>query len=68
MEQSWFYKDYGITYYEIGGTTVVHDGGVEVRRFKGLGYLAGKEAAEKWVDEFMKLVKDFSPTEGPGRQ
>ena len=51
MEMSWWYHDYGLTYYEISGTTEIHNARGVLRRFEGLGYIKGKELAETWIDK-----------------
>lgn len=50
METFHWYRDYGIRYRTLGGTTqVVLDFDV-VKVFPGLGEMRGREAAHAWVD------------------
>ena len=51
METFYWYKGYGVRYYQALGTTSVEEHGVVVKMFNGLGMIKGKAEAEKWVDE-----------------
>lgn len=50
METYQNYKGYGIRYYTFGGTTEVENMGFVIKRFVGLGEIAGEEAAKKYID------------------
>ncbi len=50
METYQNYKGFGITYYQISGTTIVDYNGTEIKTFPRLGESAGEEAAKKYID------------------
>lgn len=51
METYHNYKGYGVTYYSLGGTTVVDFYGLELKSFFGIGELAGKDKAHIYIDK-----------------
>lgn len=51
METYHNYKGYGVTYYSMGGTTVVDLHGLELKSFVGIGELIGKDKAHAYIDK-----------------
>ena len=51
METYQNYKGYGITYYEMSGTTRVNKWGFTLASFPRLGEMKGLDEAKKYIDE-----------------
>ena len=53
METYTTYKGYGITYYSLVGTTLITEGGFNVKIFPSLGEQKGLEEAKKFIDNLV---------------
>jgi len=45
------YRDFGIRYVQLTGTTTVEDCGHTLKEFVGKGEIEGKRLAKKWIDD-----------------
>jgi hypothetical protein len=54
MESYHLYRDFGVTYYQLTGTTEVSDGGQVLCLWERHNEMDGKELAHKYIDDLWR--------------